>query len=99
MMFTVRCLQDTPAGLYPRRSHRRHRCNDRDSAVTIALKALSSHMPKRALMNGDRRVPETLEFQDPPGRIRRLEDVNTLWAEILSEPSTAIADLINTVDR
>ena len=47
-------------------------------------------------MNGDRRAPESL---DPPSRIRRLEDVNTLWAEILSEPSTAIADLINIVDR
>jgi hypothetical protein len=56
-------------------------------------------MPKRELMNGYRRVPETLRFQDPPDRIRRLEDVNTLWAEILSEPSTAIADLINIVDR
>jgi hypothetical protein len=59
----------------------------------------SNHMRRRTLMNGYRRGPEPLQFQDPPDRIRRLEDANTLWAEILSEPSTAIADLINIVDR
>jgi hypothetical protein len=41
------------------------------------------------------RLAETL----PPDRARRLEDVNTLWAEILSKPSPVIADLINIVDR
>jgi hypothetical protein len=52
-----------------------------------------------AQANGDGRLVDTLQFQDPPDRTRRLESVNTLWAEILSKPSTVIADLINTVDR
>ena len=50
-------------------------------------------------MNGYSRVPEALQFQDPLDRMRQLGDVKTIWAEILSEPSTAIADLINIVDR
>jgi hypothetical protein len=50
-------------------------------------------------MNGDHRVLEALQFPPPPGRTHRLGEVNTLWAELLSEPSTAIADLIHVVDR